>query len=63
MAKTNGDPMAVANAGKGNGYMGQLATPNGPKTFPNAPVNDIDRDHVGSGDNGAYRISNQKKVG
>jgi hypothetical protein len=56
MAKTNGDPMGIANAGKGDGYMGQLATNNGPKTFPNAPVNDLDRDRIGSGDNGAYKI-------
>ncbi len=53
MAKVNGDPMAVANAGKGGMYNGQCADANGPRTI--TPVKDqsgLDRAYYGSKDNG-----------
>ncbi len=54
MAKTNGDPMSVADAARNGMFNGQIAGADGPKTM--APIKDqtgLDRDRYGSTDNGA----------
>ena len=50
MAKTNGDPMGVSNAAKGNKFQGQLAGGNGPVNLEHNPVHDevLDKDYYGT---------------